>query len=77
MFKQSFEITLDSTDEYYDSLNILLDNEHLPYLSFLRTNWIDHDESNIQIWIAANTPLKWKMIPIYGQCTDDRLTICL
>lgn len=73
----SLEITLDSSDEYYDSLNLLLDNEHLPYLSFLRTNWIDDDQSNIQIWLGGNTPLKWKMIPVYGQCTDDYLTICL
>jgi hypothetical protein len=73
----SLEIKLKSNDEYYDSLDMLLDNEHLPYLSLLRTNWIHDDTSDIQIWIAANTPLKWKTTSVYGECNDDRLTICL
>ncbi|CAF0856458.1 unnamed protein product [Rotaria sp. Silwood1] len=54
----SFKIYLPSNDEYYDSLNLILDREHLPYLSLLKTNWISKDTSDIRIWISANTPLR-------------------
>jgi hypothetical protein len=73
----SLDIELPSNDEYYDSLDVILDHEQLPNLSLLRTNWIGGNTSDIHIWIAANTPLKWKLTPVYGNYNEDGLTICL
>jgi hypothetical protein len=73
----SLDIQLPSNEEYYDSLDVILDHEQLPNLSWFRTNWIGEKTSDIQIWIAANTPLKWKLTPVYGNYNEDGLTICL
>jgi hypothetical protein len=45
----SLQLNLTLDDEYYDSLDVLLDNENLSNLSSLKTNWINDDRSNIQI----------------------------
>jgi hypothetical protein len=76
---RSLKIQLQPNAEYYDNLDILLDNEHLPHLILLETNWIDNTTycSNIDLWIAAKTSLKWRSIPFYGHHDQDNLTICL
>ncbi|CAF3745261.1 unnamed protein product [Rotaria sp. Silwood1] len=75
----SIKIQLKPNTEYYDCLNLLLDGQHLPNLILLKTNWFDQYTycSNIQLWIAANTPLEWKLTPFYGHCGRKYLTICL
>jgi hypothetical protein len=75
----SIKIQLKPNTEYYDYLDVLLDGKHLPNLLLLKTNWIVHHTycSNIQVWISANTPLKWKSTPFYGHRDRDRLIICL
>ena len=57
----SIEIPLESNDFYFANLDILINHEYLPYLSWLKTNWItqSYDLSNIILQISSNTSLKW------------------
>lgn len=76
---QWLEIRLQSNAEYYDSLDILLSGEYLPYLLLLKTNWMNTEPycSDIDLWIAAKTSLKWSSTPFYGYRHDTDLIICL
>ena len=76
---QSLECQLQPTNDYYDCLNVLLNGEYLPNLSNLKTNWIDKDTfcSDIQLWLCAKTPLKFRSTPFLGHCNNNWLTICL
>ncbi|CAF1359328.1 unnamed protein product [Rotaria sordida] len=73
----SLEIQLVKNDEYYDNLDMLLNHEHLPHLFLLKTNWTDTYCSDIDLWIAAKTSLKWRSTPFYGHRDQDDLVICL
>jgi hypothetical protein len=76
---RSLQIQLQRNEEYYDSLNILLDGEHLPHLLVLKTNWIDNQtySSKVNLWIDSKTSLKWRSIVFCAYRHDDNLTICL
>ncbi|CAF3979174.1 unnamed protein product [Rotaria sp. Silwood1] len=76
---RSLQCQLEPTTQYYDCLKVLLDGQHLPNLLKLKTNWIHNDTycSNIQLWISAKTPLKWRLTPFLVHCYDNWLTICL
>ncbi|CAF5046216.1 unnamed protein product [Rotaria sp. Silwood1] len=76
---RSLKIQLKNTDEYYNCLDVLLDGEHLPHLWLFKTNWISRFGycSKISVWISANTPLRWRSTPFYGDCDYNELTICL
>ena len=65
--------------EYYDSLNILLDGEHLPNLLLFKTNWIDDQtyNSKVSLWISSNTSMKWRSTIFCAYRDADNLTICL
>ncbi len=73
------EIQFQQNVEYYDSLDMLVNGEHLPHLLVLKTNWIDNGRyrTNINLWIAANTSLRWRTTLYYGHRDDDKLTVCL
>jgi hypothetical protein len=75
----SLEIQLQSNDDYYDNLDMLLNNKHLPYLSLLKTNWIDNRTygSSINLWLTDKTIFRWRSTPFCGHRDGDNLTICL
>lgn len=65
--------------EFYDSLDILLDGQHLPRLLLLRTNQVNTHEyhSIITIWINSKTSVKWRSIIFYACVRDKNLIVCL
>ena len=75
----TLEIELAMNDDYYDNLNILLDETHLPHLTLLKTNWIDQYVfcSNIDLWLKSKTRLKWRSTPFYAGNCRNCLIICL
>jgi hypothetical protein len=75
----SIEIQLQSNVDYYDNLDLLLNDENLPYLSLLKTNLIDTAThcSNINLWLTDKTILKRRSTPFYGHRDGNNLIICL
>ncbi len=75
----SLEIQLQSNNDYYDNLDMLLNDKHFPYLSLLKTNWINNQTycSSINLWLTDKTRLRWRSIPFCGHRDGDNLTICL
>lgn len=77
----SIEISLESNDLYFANLDILLNYEYLPYLSWLNTNWIKAIDNlpNIKLQISSNTLLKWSPTDYHIDYNDHshRLTISL
>lgn len=76
---RSLEIQLENNIDYYDNLDILLNQEYLPYLSWLKTNWIEGYAfySNIDIWISSKTSLKWNSKPYEVYYDKNHLIISL
>ena len=58
----SLEIPLESNDLYFSNLDILINHEYLPYLSWLKTNWIKKSDGLpiIKLQICSNISLKWR-----------------
>lgn len=73
---RSLEIQLENNIDYYDNLDILLNQE---YLSWLKTNWIEGYAfySNIDIWISSETSLKWNSKPYEVYYDQNHLIISL
>ena len=71
------EIPLEFNADYYDNLNLLLDERRWPHLLTLKTYWIDENRncSNINLWLKSKTILKWRSTPFHGHCYRNHLTI--
>ena len=71
------EIPLEFNDDYYDNLNLLLNERHLPHLLTLKTSWIDAYTYclNINRWLKSKTRLKWRSTPFHGYYYQNHLTI--
>lgn len=68
------------TTEYYHTLNILLDGEHLPHLLLLKTNWIDDDETSdlkVSLWLSSKTSIKWRSKIFCAYRNENDLIISL
>ncbi|CAF1218775.1 unnamed protein product [Rotaria sp. Silwood1] len=66
---RSLKIQFTMSKEYFDSLDVLLDNQHLSHLMLLKTNWIDRNNNvkpDINSWIIEKTILKWRSKTICG-----------
>jgi hypothetical protein len=78
---RSLEIILQlkRNDEYYDSLNSLLDGESLPHLLLLKTNWIEDktNDSKVSLWITSKTFMRWRSTIFCAYHDKKDLTICL
>jgi hypothetical protein len=63
---RSLQLEFSMNKNYFDSLDVLLDGQHLPYLSMFKTNWIDKEYATvfeINMWLAERTILKWRSKP--------------
>ena len=63
---RSLQIQFRMHDNYFNSLDVLLDGHHLPHLTLLKTNWVDDrylNSSEINMWIDERTILKWRRKP--------------
>ena len=71
------EIPLEFNADYYDHLNLLLDERHWPHLLTLKTSWVDQHRycSNINLWLKSKTRLKWRSTPFHGHYHQNHLTI--
>ena len=63
---RSLQVEFNMNESYFDSLDVLLDGQHLPHLTLLKTNWTgakyDHI-TEINMWIVEKTILKWRLKP--------------
>ena len=77
----SLEIPLESNDLYFSNLDILANHEYLPYLSWLKTNWIKKSDRLpiIKLQICSNTSLKWRQTDFHidYDLHSDKLIISL
>jgi len=66
------------SEDYFDSLDVLLDNQHLPHLMLFRTNWItevDHTMPEIKLWLMEKTILKWRSKRFLASRVGDDWTV--
>lgn len=75
----SLEIQFVSNTDYYENLNILLNNHCLSELTWLKTNALQEHLfcTNINLLISPKTLLKWRITPYYVQCYQKYLIISL
>ena len=71
------EIKLELNDNYYNNLNILLNEKYLPNLSSLKTTWTERGigSRETDLLLETKTRLRWRSIIFHGYFVDDVLTI--
>jgi hypothetical protein len=78
---RSLNIQFRMSNDYFDSLDMILDGEHLPHLIVFTSNWIDKDWEyswKINEWLLHKTILKWRSTPFYGSSSStDQWTVWL
>ncbi|CAF3540554.1 unnamed protein product [Rotaria sp. Silwood1] len=76
----SLKIQFEMSKDYFDSLDVLLDHQHLPHLMLLKTNWINENNNiqpEIKSWIIEKTILKWRSKPFLAFRQDNNWIVWL
>jgi hypothetical protein len=79
---RSLNIQFQMSNDYFDSLDMILSGQHLPHLAVFTTNWIDNNWKsyawNINEWLLHKTICKWRSTPFYSSSlSTDQWTIWL
>ena len=79
---RSLNIQFLMSNNYFDSLDMILSGQHLPHLAVFTTNWIDNNWNNyswnINEWLLHKTILKWRSTPFYASSVStDQWTVWL
>jgi hypothetical protein len=78
---RSLNVQFRMSNDYFDSLDMILDGQHLPHLAVFTTNSIDPNSSvlsRINEWLFDKTILKWRSTPFYASSVStDQWTIWL
>jgi hypothetical protein len=78
---RSLNVQFRMSNDYFDSLNMILNGQHLPHLAVFTSNMIDQNSGiswKINEWLFDKTILKWRSISFYAtSISNDQWTIWL